>query len=163
MELDELKKNLTQILETNPHETNNSEYIAKGFSFGKTGDQNNNPFENFLYHSNVNLKQEVNKHTSPEKKIINKIDEENEKSSGEKTEKRFNKIDETSGNNQKNVNFGFEKKPPLSFLKNSSLKNLKQMDNSLKNDKEYERMANIMKGNFGNSKKFYDFSSDSDA
>ena len=37
MELDELKKNLTQILETNPHETNNSEYIAKGFSFGKTG------------------------------------------------------------------------------------------------------------------------------
>ncbi len=52
------------------------------------------------------------------------------------------------------------KKPPLS--KNSSLRNLKEMDNAMKNNKEIERITNIMKGNADKSKKFYDFSSDSD-
>lgn len=162
--MDELKKNLTQILETNPQETNQfapSETAGKGFSFGHTPNQNNNPFENFLYQSNVNLRQEVTKNASSPERIFHRIEEEVEKSSGEKTEKKFIRGNESDKNVVKFASS--ENKPPLFSSKNGSLKNLKQIDNALKSDKEYERIANIMKGNFGQSKKFYDFSSDSDA
>ena len=166
MELDELKKNLTQILETNPQETNpfaTLENPGKGFSFGNTANQNNNPFENFLYQSNVNLRQEAPKNEASPERVFNRIEEEVEKSSGEKTEKKFKRENESLKHVAENIKFRSENKPPLFSSKNGSLKNLKQIDNALKNDKEYERIANIMKGNFGNSKKFYDFSSDSDA
>ena len=164
--MDELKKNLTQILETNPQETNQfgpSERAGKGFSFGNTPNQNNNPFENFLYQSNVNLRQEGTKNASSPERVFHRIEEEAEKSSGEKTEKKF--IRESDKKDAEKVKFASsENKPPLFSSKNGgSLKSLKQIDNALKNDKEYERIANIMKGNFGISKKFYDFSSDSDS
>lgn len=150
MELDELKKNLNQILETKKTYSEN----GKGFSFGE---ENNNPFANFLYQSNLQVKHEFNSHSIPEK-IDYKIEEVKEMSSAEKNDKIFEDKYDITNDFEKNLIF--DKKPPLS--KNSSLKNLKLLDDSLKNKQEFERIAKIMKGNFDKSKKFSDFSSDSD-
>ena len=163
MELDELNKNLTENLEANPNNIDSykeSEYI-KGFSFGKNAEKNNNPFENVLYQSNVSLKQKINKSlNSPEKIIpqIEKIEEVNEKYSPAKSERKNNTYLENTEIDKKYLNF--DKKPPLS--KNSSLQNLKEMDNVMNKNKEFDRIANILKGNSNIPKGFYDFSSDSE-
>ena len=104
------------------------------------------------------MNKEHPKNQFPEKNLkkIDKIEEVFEKS--EKIEKSEKKNKEFQENYEKMG--GFDKKPPLS--KNSSLRNLKEMDNALKSNKEIERIDNIMKGNGEKSRKFYDFSSDSD-
>lgn len=55
----------------------------------------------------------------------------------------------------------FSQKPPIG--KNNSLKNLKEIEKSLRDDKEMERIAKIMKNKEPlKSQTFYDISSDSD-
>lgn len=147
--LEEPSPNLNSIKSSEITQTQN------GFSFGKTNLKPQNPFENFLYQSNANYKQESNFQNSSPTKFINKIIELNENSTDKKPVSYQDSIKPKS---EKILEF--EKKPPLS--KNSSLKNLKQIENSMKNKDDFERIASIMKGNFGDSKKFYDFSSDSD-
>lgn len=141
------KETLPTILTQKSNNNNNNS--SNAFSFGKNNEKSSNPFENYLYQS---TKTDINRHSSPTR-IMSMMPEVLEETSNKKDQEN---LKESYGKNT----MIFDKKPPLS--KNSSLKNLKQMENSMKNNSEFERIANIMNGNFIDQKKFHEFSSDSD-
>jgi hypothetical protein len=174
-----LQDSLFQILKKSPELANlpqkNEDFI------------NNNPFENYLFENEKSLKRFSESRKGPEnlklleftpKKIAheestkkNVIEEtietnsENEKIPKTKDEKLENNekepIIDTIEKAEKNQNEFLSLKPPLA--KNNSLKNLKEMEASLKKNGELERIAKIMKNKeIMKSQKFYDVSSDSD-